>query len=134
MDKFCLQLMLVVLALISAAESNGQIVNQKYATLQSFYLGCPLVGSKGQLNSKCLFGAIVWTKKPTKFIPEFLPQPLKRGLIKKIKALYYTNQGLFNIIKFLIQLLFRGQGRNPGKNFVGFLVQTMAPKRHFEIN
>ena len=65
--------------------------------------------TKGQLISKCLFGVIVWTKKPTKFFPGFLPQPLKRGQIKKIKALYYTNQGLFNIIgiiKFLIQPLF----------------------------
>jgi hypothetical protein len=32
-----------------------------------------------------------------------------------------------DIIKFLIQRLFRGQGRNHGKNFVVFLVQTMAP-------
>jgi hypothetical protein len=28
---------------------------------------------KGQLISKCLFGAIVSTKKPTKFFKEFLP-------------------------------------------------------------
>ena len=28
---------------------------------------------KGQLISKFLFGAIVWTKIPTKFFPEFLP-------------------------------------------------------------
>ena len=26
------------------------------------------------------------------------------------------------------------QGRNPYNSFVGFLVQTMTPKRHFEIN
>ena len=92
---------------------------------------------KGQLISKCLFAAIVWTKIPTKFFPGFLPQPLKRCQIKKIKALYYTNQGLFKIIgiiKFLTQPLLRGQGRNPGKNFVGFLVQTMALKSPFEIN
>ena len=54
--------------------------------------------TKGQLISKCLFGAIVLTKKTTNFFKEFLPQPLKRGQIKKIKALYYTNQGVFNII------------------------------------
>jgi len=29
--------------------------------------------SKGQLISKCLFDVIVWTKKPTKFFPGFLP-------------------------------------------------------------
>ena len=28
---------------------------------------------KGQLISKCLFGVIIWTKKPTKFSPGFLP-------------------------------------------------------------
>ena len=92
---------------------------------------------KGQLISKCLLGVIIWTKIPTKFFPGFLPQPLKRCQIKKIKALYYTNQGLFNIIgiiKFLIQPHFRGQGRNAGKNFIGILVQTMTPQRHFEIN
>ena len=46
---------------------------------------------KGQLISNCLFGAIVWIKKPTKFFPVFLPLPLKRCQIKKIKTLYYTN-------------------------------------------
>ena len=29
--------------------------------------------SKGQLISKGHFGVIVWTKKPTKFLPGFLP-------------------------------------------------------------
>ena len=29
--------------------------------------------SKGRLISKCLFGVIVWTKKPTNFFPGFLP-------------------------------------------------------------
>ena len=29
--------------------------------------------AKGQLISKCLFGVIVWTKKPTKFFPGFVP-------------------------------------------------------------
>jgi hypothetical protein len=29
--------------------------------------------TKGQLISKCLFGVIAWTKKPTKFFPGFLP-------------------------------------------------------------
>jgi hypothetical protein len=28
---------------------------------------------KGQLISKCLFGVIIWTKKPAKFFPGFLP-------------------------------------------------------------
>ena len=34
----------------------------------------------------------------------------------------------------MIWALFRGQGRNLGKNFVGIFVQTMTLKRHFEIN
>ena len=46
--------MLVGLALISAAESNEKLVNQKYATLRSSYLGCPLVGSNKA--KKSLFG------------------------------------------------------------------------------
>ena len=42
--------------------------------------------TKGQLISKGLFGVIVWTKKPRKSFRGFLPQPLKRGQIKKIKV------------------------------------------------
>ena len=34
----------------------------------------------------------------------------------------------------MIWALFRGQGRNPGENFVGILVQMMTPKGHFEID
>ena len=41
------------------------------------------IRSKGQLMSKCPFGVIVSTKKPTKFLQGFLPYPLKRGGIKK---------------------------------------------------
>ena len=62
--------------------------------------------------------------------------PLKRDQIKKIKALYYTNQGLFNIIgliKFLIWPLLRGQGRNLGNFFVAILGQTIISQGHSEI-
>ena len=31
------------------------------------------ISDKGQMISKCLFGVIVWTKKPTNFFPGFLP-------------------------------------------------------------
>ena len=31
------------------------------------------INAEGQLNLKCLFGVMVWTKKPTKFFPGFLP-------------------------------------------------------------
>ena len=72
--------------------------------------------AKGQLISKCLYSVIVSTKKPTNSFRGFLP--LTRSQMKKIKALYYANWALFNIIgiiKFLIQLLFRGEVRNPEK-------------------
>ena len=48
--------------------------------LESFTL--PLY-PKGQLISKCPFVAFKSPKKPTIFFPGFLPQPLKRGQIKK---------------------------------------------------
>ena len=35
---------------------------------------------------------------------------------------------------FLIWPLFRGLGRNPDKNFIGFVVDLKAPKCPFEIN
>ena len=44
-----------------------------------------------QLISKGLFGVVVSTKKPTDFFKGFLPWPLKRDRIRKIKALYSTN-------------------------------------------
>ena len=37
-----------------------------------YYIKYALI-TKGQLISKCLCGAIVWTKKSTKFFPELLP-------------------------------------------------------------
>ena len=41
--------------------------------LDIFFVHIP---TKGQLNSKCPFGIIVWTKIPTKFFPGYLPEPL----------------------------------------------------------
>ena len=58
--------------------------------LSNFYVGVQNVVAKGQLISKCPFGVFKSCKKPTKFFPGFLPQPLKRGQIKKIRALYTT--------------------------------------------
>jgi hypothetical protein len=49
------------------------------------------------------------SQKPTKLFPGFLPQPIKRGQIKKIRALYR-------------------------KNFVGLLGDLKTPKEYFEIN
>ena len=47
------------------------------------------ITDKGQLISKCLFGVMVWTKKPTKFFPGFLPKLLRIGQIKKTGTLLY---------------------------------------------
>ena len=46
---------------------------------------------KGQIISECPYEIIVCPKIATKKFLRFLPWPLKRGQIKKIKALYYTN-------------------------------------------
>ena len=46
---------------------------------------------KGQIISECPYEIIVYPKIATKKFPRFLPKPLRRGQIKKIKALYYTN-------------------------------------------
>ena len=55
--------------------------------------------AKGQLNSERLFGVIVSTKNTTKKIPGFLPYPLKRGQIKKIKSLIILIKGY---LKYLV--------------------------------
>ena len=48
--------------------------------------------TKGQLISKCIFGVFKSTKKPTNFFFQgFLPWPVKRGWIKKIKAFFCFN-------------------------------------------
>ena len=47
--------------------------------------------TKGQMISECPYEIIVYPKIATKKFPRFLPWPLRRGEIKKIKALYYTN-------------------------------------------
>ena len=46
---------------------------------------------KGQIISECPYEKIVYPKIATKKFPRFLSWPLRRGQIKKIKALYYTN-------------------------------------------
>ena len=47
-------------------------------------VGSKITLIKGQLISKCPFGVFKSLKKPTKFLPEFPPYPLKRGEIKKV--------------------------------------------------
>ena len=59
--------------------------------------------AKGQLLSKCPFVFFKSPKNPSKKFPGFLPYPLKRGKIKKIRALYITN---CRILFWLHSLLF----------------------------
>ena len=47
--------------------------------------------TKGQIILWCPYEIIVYPKIATKKFPRFLPWPLRRGQIKKLKALYYTN-------------------------------------------
>ena len=59
--------------------------------------------------------------------------------MQKIKAIYITNFGLFNIpnhiIKaFEVELFFEPRAEIFKKKFVAFLVETMTPKSLFEIN
>ena len=88
---------------------------------------------KGQLISRCPVGVFKSPRKPTKLCPGFLPQPLKRGQIKKQLIKQFINIIKTKLI-FLIQTLFRGWVRNPCKIFVGFLGDLKTPKRHFIIN
>ena len=88
--------------------------------------------TKGQLISKCTLGVILQTKIPTKFFPGFLPQPLKRGQIKKIGAHYTTNwKILFQLPLYYFFDLISSQ-RLGQKSWI-FLEDLKAPKGHFEI-
>ena len=94
--------------------------------------------TKGQFISKCLFGVILSTKKPTKIL-EFWPESFYSFLGASWKLFgascrlpyksYYlpTPQEAQKSYK-------KFQGRNPFNIFVAILVETMTPKRHFEIN
>ena len=85
-----------------------QLIRPSPATFfQQFYcsVSCNLLPTKGQIISECAYEIIVSPIRPTKKFPRFLPQPLRRGQIKTIKALYYTNQGLFNIIGLIMFLI-----------------------------
>ena len=57
-------------------------MDEKFSFLQKNH-GVPLAKSKGQLILKCPFGTFKSSKKPTKCFPGFMPQPPKRGQIKK---------------------------------------------------
>ena len=95
------------------------------------------MAAKGQLISKCLFVVIVFDQNSNENIVRisalkffiaslrlpgsFLGLPVGP---RKPKTVFRKPTGSYK--KF--------QGRNPYKIFVAILVETVAPKRHFEIN
>ena len=82
---------------------------------------------KGQEISEGIRGVLKYSKKHTKFFPDFCPKGLKWV---KIKTRFYGNWGLSNIIKcFFISSL----GKKLGKNFIGFLEYLKIRKKSSEI-
>ena len=95
--------------------------------------------AKGQIISKDFLMSSFWLKKPTKFCLRISALASKKRSDQKIKALYITNQGLFNITTYIIKFIwfeFFLEARAEILNFFfgGFLVQTMTPKKPFELN
>ena len=87
---------------------------------------------KGQLISNCSFGVFKSPIKQQNIFQDFCPSQ-----IKKIRALFTTNSRILfwlSYTTFLIWTIFRGKGRNPGKNFVDFLEDLITQKGYFEIN
>ena len=66
------------------SKANCQAVNSSKKRTKEFVF-------KSQIISECPYEKIVCPKIATKKFLRFLPWPLRRGEIKKIKALYYTN-------------------------------------------
>ena len=54
---------------------------------------------KGQLFSKGLFDVIVWSQKNNE-----ISASKKKRLDQKIKALYITKEGLFNIVMYVLNM------------------------------
>ena len=82
---------------IDPLHSKGQLISKqnrraipspKKQTLDYYFL-------KGQIISECPYEKIVYPKIATKKFQRFLSWPLRRGQIKKIKALYYINWGIY---------------------------------------
>ena len=69
--------------------SFGYITRKAYRKIMGGT--CHFTPPKGQIILECPYEIIVYPKIATKKFPRFLPWPLRRGQIKKIKALYYTN-------------------------------------------
>ena len=66
--------------------------HSKFGKILLFYTNEIKLLTKGQTNSKGLFGVIVLTKKPTKSFKDFLPWPLKRIPTKKLYYMIMLNR------------------------------------------
>ena len=83
------------------------------------------IHSKGQFILKCPFGVYKSPKNPTKFFPGFLPQPLKRCQIKKIRALFTANWRLLStLLRYFFDLTsFQRLGQKSWKKIRWFIVK-----------
>ena len=94
----------------------------------------PKTAGKGQLISKCLFGVIVLTKK--------IENIVRISNLKVCIASLRLPGSFWGLpVGFLINDITQGprklqkfQGRNPYNILGAISVETMKPKRHFEIN
>ena len=92
--------------------------------------------TKGQLILKSLFAVIIWTKIAMKILSRFLPWNLASwgltgDLVCNYKEAYKKPQKAFMKPKEATKI-FRAEILR--QYFVAILIQTMTPKRHFEIN
>ena len=89
--------------------------------------------TKGQLILKCPLGVFKSSEKTTKFFPGFLPKPIKKGQIKKIKTIYTTNWRILfwlSYTTFLIWPLYR-LGQKSWKKFRWIFGRSFNTKRTF---
>ena len=93
--KDCGKMRFQILFLKTFSAAKNQILNiQNKIRQNSIMCAFELLENealKVQIISECSYEIIVSPIRPTKKFPRFLPQPIRRGQIKKIKALYYTN-------------------------------------------
>ena len=69
----------------------GEVENISPFVFRALLFYLKFLATKGQIILECPYEKNVYPKIATKKFPRFLSWPLRRGQIKKIKALYYTN-------------------------------------------
>ena len=110
-------------------DQNPFHVLDDHGILMKFFEDFDQNPGKGQLIWKCPFDFIVWTKIPTKLFLDFCLEFFCSFLGASLKLFGLPGDLVCNIIN-------KETYRKPLKatNFVGNFVQTIKPKRHFEIN